>query len=471
MTSNKNILFISNYTLTNLYIEIAKKLENANYTVYWICTALEWEATIKAHFPAERVIKLDRSLRDKPSSLMRPKIPLNEISYIDREVSAWKPAQAEAYMLNTHEVIKSLLVDKQIIAAFSENTWAHEIITAMLCEKDLDVQARHFSPHPLRIPDRRFSFFSNFLLNKMMPTGCEGGTLTATDLFTKRTDITDHDTRIVARKKRTLVQSSLRLLNLILRWRNDGTDPTWRGSSRSYVVSRVTRRWACTLGYRMLQPLNTEKFTQLAQSKQVYIYAFHKVPETAINNKGRFYEDQAARILDLWRKLPTGSVLAIKEHRVSIGDRGWFYFRKLLRLPNVVLLDHRIESTVIREHASACFTISGTMAYEFALDGKPGVTFAPTFFNQLQYSFNITTTHFTDGHTLDKILADNTSDGLDPEAYAAHLAVHSHEGEVNEPAIEPRVLSEDNIALLAKAAITTLVQLHPAPKTAKACHD
>lgn len=468
---SKNILFVSNYTLTDLYLRLAQELEKAGYTAYWLCTAQEWEAKLKNHFPAERVRKLDRSLRDTPASEMVPTIPLNEIRHIDREVSTWAPAKAEAYMLNAHAAIKTMMVENNIFAAFSENTWAHEIMVAMLCQFDPQVTAHHFSPHPLRIPDQRITFFSNFLLNEMMPSGHDSGALTAQDLLVKRGDIARHDKKIVARKNRTPLQSAMRLANLILRWRNDGSDPTWRGSSRSYVLTRVMRRGACKLGYQMLRPLPPEAFAELAQRRTVYVYAFHKVPETAINNKGRYYEDQAARILDLWRKLPAGGVLAIKEHRVSIGDRGWSYFRKLLRLSNVVLLDHRTDPAVIREHARACFTISGTMAYEFALAGKPGVTFAPTFFNSLRHSFHMTLAHFTDGRTLDQILEENTRDGLDPEAYAAHLAAHSHDGEVNEPVVEPRVLSDDNIALITQGALATLGEIASAPEKGATSHD
>ena len=459
MANNKSILFVSNYTLTELYLRLALELEKEGYTAYWLCAAREWEAKLLEHFPVERVTKLDRALRDQPVTDVVPTIPLNEIRYIDREVSTWAPHKAEAYMLNAHAKIKNLLVEHDICAAFSENTWAHEIMVAMLCQFDPAVRARHFSPHPLRIPDQRIAFFSNFLLNEMMPAGRDSGKLDVEDLFAKRGDIARQDTKIVARKKRNSIQSSQRLANLILRWRNDASDPTWRGSSRAHVLQRVMRRWIRALSYRLLRPMPPKDFVRLAAHIPVYVYAFHKVPETAINNKGRYYEDQAACILDLWRKLPPGAVLAIKEHRVSIGDRGWLYFSRLLRLSNVVLLDHRTDSATIREHAKACFTISGTMAYEFALSGKPGVTFAPTFFNSLRYSFNITKAHFTDGRTLDQIVEENTQHGFSPQEYAAHLAAHSHDGEVNEPLLEPRVLADANIALLVEGALSTLRQV------------
>lgn len=471
MANSKNILFVSNYTLTELYLSVALELEKAGYTVYWLCTARDWEAKLRVHFPAERVLKLDRGLRDRLATDTVPAIPLNEIRHIDREVSTWTPRRAETYMLNAHAAIKAFLIDNDIQAAFSESTWAHEIVLAMLCQFDPEVCAEHFSPHPMRIPDKRIAFFSNFLLDEMAPAGRGSTPLNAEDLFRKRGDIARFDKkRILTSKKRSPAQSALRLANLILRWRNDDSDPTWRGSSRVHVVSRVMRRSVCKLGYRMLRPLPPEDFAALAQRKRVYVYAFHKVPETSINNKGRYYEDQAARVLDLWRKLPADAVLALKEHRVSIGDRGWGYFRRLLSLSNVVLLDHRADPAMIREHAQACFTISGTMAYEFALSSKPGVTFAPTFFNPLRHSFQLTTAHFTDGKTLDRILEDNVREGMDTQAYAAHLAAHSHDGQINGPLVEPRVLSEENVALLTRGFLATLAQLRHASETVDLSH-
>ncbi|MBL43772.1 MAG: hypothetical protein CMN71_03355 [Sphingomonadaceae bacterium] len=462
MANNKSILFVSNYTLTELYLRLALELEKEGYTAYWLCAAREWEAKLLEHFPVERVTKLDRALRDQPVTDVVPTIPLNEIRYIDREVSTWAPHKAEAYMLNAHAKIKNLLVEHDICAAFSENTWAHEIMVAMLCQFDPAVRARHFSPHPLRIPDQRIAFFSNFLLNEMMPAGRDSGKLEVEDLFAKRGDIARQDAAIVARKKRTPFRSLVRLAKFVF-WRTaDRTDPTWHGTSRLSGIRRALRRFACEVGYGLTKKLSQEDFVELAKRRDVYIYAFHKVPETAINNKGRYYEDQAARIIDLWRKLPAGAALVIKEHRVSVGDRGWRYFRRLLQFSDVVLLDHRADPAVLREHAKACFTISGTMAYEFALNGKPGVTFAPTYFNALQHSFNLTTGHFLDGRTLDQIMTDNTRVGLDLPTFATHLAAHSHDGEVNEPQVEPRVLSEENIAMLAEAALATLTQLNSA---------
>lgn len=100
-----------------------------------------------------------------------------------------------------------------------------------------------------------------------------------------------------------------------------------------------------------------------------------------------------------------------------------------------------------------CFTVSGALAYEFALSGKPGITFAPTFFNSLKCSFNIQKEHFFDGRTMDRIGEDHTGLGMSIDEYADFIGRHSHPEEVNEPEIAPRVLSTANVESLTEGLL------------------
>ena len=88
-------------------------------------------------------------------------------------------------------------------------------------------------------------------------------------------------------------------------------------------------------------------------------------------------------IVNVWRALPDGWLLLVKEHTNAVGDRSWCFYRRLRQLRNVVLVDEKADSHDIIRRSRAVVSVSGTMAYEAALMGIPSLTFGDVFFNRL----------------------------------------------------------------------------------------
>ena len=115
-------------------------------------------------------------------------------------------------------------------------------------------------------------------------------------------------------------------------------------------------------------------------------YAFfplHAEPEMQINVYNRRYLNQIEAVRAVAGNLPVGMKLLVKEHPWTVGRRPLGYYRKLLEIPNVMLVSPAIDSRPLILHARVMAMISGSIALEAAVIGKPVVTLGKALFNVL----------------------------------------------------------------------------------------
>ncbi len=118
-------------------------------------------------------------------------------------------------------------------------------------------------------------------------------------------------------------------------------------------------------------------------------------PEYTTLSLARQFNDTRAIVQQCALSLPAGVRLVVKENVNSIGNRALSFYDDLLRMPNVILADHRIRGLDLMPHAAAVATVSSTGALEANLFGRRAVIFA----QQVEYGFlpDIhTVTGFTD---------------------------------------------------------------------------
>ena len=121
---------------------------------------------------------------------------------------------------------------------------------------------------------------------------------------------------------------------------------------------------------------------ELANSQYAY-YPLHVEPEIALSLFGREYLNQIELVRNISRSIPVNWKLVVKDHPTGIGRRNIRYYRKLLEIPNVVLVNHYIDSKDIIENAKIVFTVSGFSGFEAILQKRPVITFGKTFYNIL----------------------------------------------------------------------------------------
>ncbi len=106
-------------------------------------------------------------------------------------------------------------------------------------------------------------------------------------------------------------------------------------------------------------------------------YAFfplHTEPEVSLSVYSKHLMNQIETIRLISWNLPVCMKLVIKEHPVSIGKRPLSYYKKLLEIPNVLLVNPKISSDVIIKNSKIVTTISSSVAFESILQRIPAIT-------------------------------------------------------------------------------------------------
>jgi hypothetical protein len=125
--------------------------------------------------------------------------------------------------------------------------------------------------------------------------------------------------------------------------------------------------------------LRTGPHTQQANNIGAAPYVFfplHKEPETALQMASPEMFDQLDALTRLSRHLPAGVRLLVKEHPKTLGRRDDGFYRQLMALPNVELVDCWQPANQMIGGALGVAAISGTAGYEASLIGKPTIIFA-----------------------------------------------------------------------------------------------
>ena len=135
--------------------------------------------------------------------------------------------------------------------------------------------------------------------------------------------------------------------------------------------------------YRMWRGLSHLYSTP--EEEDYVFYPLHFEPEITTLVLSPFYFDQVALIRQIARSLPLHFKLYIKEHPAMIYHRSTSYYKELLKIPNVKLVDYNIKSVELIKKSKLITTISGTAGLEASLLAKPVITFGNIFYNSLSF--------------------------------------------------------------------------------------
>jgi len=223
-------------------------------------------------------------------------------------------------------------------------------------------------------------------------------------------------------------------------------DPT--RATTGYLFRSKLKHLQNRLSIRLIKPFTNPPANR---TDPYFLFPLHKQPESSIDVLGDFYSNQSVLIENIVRSLPASHCLYVKEHSNAIGDRGQRFYSSVKRLPKVKLIDPAADSYALLDGATAVLTVSGTMAYEAALVGKPAVTFARMFFNALP------SVYYCGGiRELPQILRGIVSAPANPPAdpaarekraeFLAQVYRNSYEGIFSDVFNYPESLNENNIA-------------------------
>ena len=124
------------------------------------------------------------------------------------------------------------------------------------------------------------------------------------------------------------------------------------------------------------------RFDEAALRDMRYVFvAFHKDPEQALNYQAPFWSNQLNTAALLSGALPAGFHLLVREHRRNIGRRPTDFYRQLLRMPGVTLIDGLDDQFKYIANADLVVTENGSTGWEALMLGRPVLTLDNTFYD------------------------------------------------------------------------------------------
>ena len=141
--------------------------------------------------------------------------------------------------------------------------------------------------------------------------------------------------------------------------------------------------------------LKRNKYFEFPVKGEKYVYMpLHLIPESTTFVKAPFYINELTLIEAVSKALPIGWYLYVKEHQSMLGERGYDFYKRIKKIPNVRLVqpNYYKDPKPWIQNAVGIVTITGTTAYEAALMGKPSLVFGDVNFNVIDgitrvYSF------------------------------------------------------------------------------------
>lgn len=109
----------------------------------------------------------------------------------------------------------------------------------------------------------------------------------------------------------------------------------------------------------------------IPEGEKYFFYPFHLEPEAVVQYLADgIYKNQVKLIENIAASLPSGCYLYVKDHPHITAYRKAEDYERLMKVPNIRLLDPRIPAKVLVNNAIGVITINGTAGMEALLMGK-----------------------------------------------------------------------------------------------------
>ncbi len=112
-------------------------------------------------------------------------------------------------------------------------------------------------------------------------------------------------------------------------------------------------------------------------------FPLHAEPEVSIFLYGRPFHNQIELIRTISMSMPINFKLIVKEHPFTIGKRKLSFYKKLLNIPGVYIVDPNKSADELIKKSKLVSIISGSSGIEAVLNNKPVITFGSSIINVL----------------------------------------------------------------------------------------
>lgn len=160
-----------------------------------------------------------------------------------------------------------------------------------------------------------------------------------------------------------------------------------RKAKKCFMLTKTTGIIKDWVTYEYLRQKLFRKNKYFAEPcNEVYVYMpLHLIPESTTFVKAPYYISELNLIEQISKSLPIGWFLYVKEHQSMLGERPLSFYKTVMKLPNVKLMqpNYYDDPKPWIVNALGVITITGTSAYEAALLNKKAILFGNVSFEVL----------------------------------------------------------------------------------------
>lgn len=131
-------------------------------------------------------------------------------------------------------------------------------------------------------------------------------------------------------------------------------------------------------------------FDRVVAGEKFVFFPLHYQPEAATLIYGKWHDNQLSVIQNLAKSLPIDHMLYVKEHPSQFGNRPWYFYKEVKKIPNVRMLHPDEKTFEVIKNCSIVVSISGTAGFEGILFGKPVIALGQVYYScaDIVYKFS-----------------------------------------------------------------------------------
>ena len=145
---SKNIVFIANFSKTEVFKRVARVLESYGTNVFWIVTNTKIRDDLVECFGLGNVLYIPKDNERDPVIQELRISKINDIVANDRHLK-YDLNGGKQYLRSIQFPIERFLIQNGISFVFGEVTWAHEILIHRLCNHPALTGVQFLNPHYL----------------------------------------------------------------------------------------------------------------------------------------------------------------------------------------------------------------------------------------------------------------------------------------------------------------------------------
>lgn len=427
----KRICFIDNFHRSEIFLKLSNKFLNLD-NIYWITANKFFYLKHEKKFK-KNILYIDQFRIEKVNFFNREK-KINEIIFSDRVLK--NNHRSIEIFSNIENQIYKFIKNQKIQIIIGEFTWGHELLVYRILKNNPKLQCKYFNIQPLRIPYNRSAFFMNEKQNQLLLLNKNKKNIPKIKFSIK------HYKKIINFKE---IHEKLHFMKIFKKNYFHKNDIFY--ISKFEKIKLHIKIMINSICYKNFVK-KEKKITKKNNKTKIAIFALQKQPEAGVDVKSRYSENVSQLIENIYKTIPSNWILYIKEHKVAIGLRNFFFYKQFVNKPNIFFLHEDFDISKNIKNFDLVITQAGTVAFEAALKNITSMTFADCFFNKLKNCFKINNFDLEKCANIEELISslrNSQKKKLDAKNFSRYLSRRSFEGTVSDSITDPDVLSEKNL--------------------------